>query len=141
MLLFRQNTVGVDVNPHTVEFCRSRGAMAELMQQDDLPFEDGSFDSALMDNVLEHIADPSALLAEVRRVLNTNGRMLVGVPGRCGWASDIDHKIFYDEVSLNVCVTASGFKLLETFHTPLCRSSMLDRALRQYCVYGLFQKA
>jgi hypothetical protein len=67
--------------------------------------------------------------------------LLVGVPGRRGWASDPDHKVFYDENSLRECVSDAGFKLTECFHTPLWRSSILDRYLRQYCVYGLFVKA
>src|SRR5437899_2599813 len=56
MLAFRPNTVGVDVNIRLVEHCRSLGFDACLMQPDVLPFEDGHFDSVLLDNVLEHIA-------------------------------------------------------------------------------------
>jgi SAM-dependent methyltransferase len=141
MLLHRPDTIGADVNPRTVEFCRSRGAQASLMQPDQLPFDDGSFDSALMDNVLEHIAQPEALLRDVHRVLRPEGRLLVGVPGTRGWASDPDHKVLYDEVSLRDCVNVAGFTLKESFHTPLWRSSFLDRHIRQYCVYGLFVKA
>jgi len=68
-LQFRPNTIGVDINAHTVAYCKARGLDARLMEPDVLPFEDASFDSALMDNVLEHIAEPAALLRELRRVL------------------------------------------------------------------------
>jgi len=141
MLMRREDTVGVDVNPHTVAFCISRGATAVLMKADKLPFATGEFDSALIDNVLEHISEPAPLLTEAHRVLRADGRLLVGVPGRRGWASDPDHKVFYDENSLRECVSSAGFTLTECFHTPLWRSSFLDRHLRQYCVYGLFVKA
>ena len=58
-LQFRPNTIGVDINAHTVAYCKARGLDARLMEPDVLPFEDGSFDSALMDNWLEHIAKPA----------------------------------------------------------------------------------
>jgi SAM-dependent methyltransferase len=138
MLLHRPETIGVDVNPRTVEFCRLRGAQANLMQPDDLPFEAGSFDSVLMDNVLEHIALPEPLLREVHRVLRPGGDLLIGVPGHRGWDSDADHKVFYDEASLLACVQPMGFRHAETFHAPLWRSAWFDHHLRQYCVYGLF---
>lgn len=138
MLMYRDNTVGVDINPRTVDFCNARGAHAVLMPPDELPFASGEFDSVLMDNVLEHIERPHQLLAETRRVLRPGGQILVGVPGRRGWASDPDHKVFYDEESLNACMAAAGFNAFERFYTPLWRSAWLDRRLRQYCLYGLF---
>jgi SAM-dependent methyltransferase len=141
MLVYRTDTIGVDINPNTVAFCNARGVTAVVMVPDQLPFDMATFDSVLMDNVLEHIAEPGPLLSEVHRVLRPGGRLLVGVPGRRGWASDPDHKVFYDENALRECVSAAGFTLTECFHTPLWRSSSLDRYLRQYCVYGLFVKA
>lgn len=39
--------------------------------------------SAHQGNVLEHLAEPSALLREVRRVTVFGDRVLVGIPGRC----------------------------------------------------------
>jgi SAM-dependent methyltransferase len=141
MLAFRPHTVGVDVNAGAVRACLARGADAQVMSIDQLPFSDALFDSALMDNVLEHIAEPAPLVAEAHRVLRSDGRLLVGVPGRRGWESDRDHKVFYNEDSLRKCVSAAGFTLTECFHTPLWRSSFLDRHVRQYCVYGLFVKA
>lgn len=139
MLDYRPGTIGVDVNPGTVEFCRRRGLPANQMEPDRLPFADGSFDSVLMDNVLEHIAEPGPVLAEVRRVLRPSGRLVVGVPGTRGWNSDPDHKVFYDERSLEQRLATAGFGLRELFHTPLVRSACLDRRLRQYCVYGVFE--
>ena len=137
MLSFRTGTVGVDVNPLLVEHCRSRGVEAHLSQSDRLPFRDQSFDGALLDNVLEHLADPRAVLSEIGRVLVPRGRLVVGVPGRRGYQRDSDHKVFYDEESLVRCLAASGFAVTDMFVTPF-RSRVLDRVLRQYCVYGVF---
>ena len=140
MLMHRGNTLGVDINPHTVAFCNARGANAVLMQPDELPFVSAEFDSVLMDNVLEHIPQPERLLSEVRRVLRPGGRLLVGVPGTRGWASDPDHKVFYDQDKLSACMAAAAFKTVESFYTPLWRSVWMDRHLRQYCLYGLFSR-
>lgn len=140
MLAFRPATIGTDINPRTVEYCRSIGLEAHLMEPDRLPFEAGRFDSALLDNVLEHVPQPAALLDDVRRVLKPGGRLLVGVPGRRGWDSDPDHKVRYDERSLSDCLQRAGFAEREIFHTPLWRSDWLDRRVRQYCIYGLFER-
>jgi SAM-dependent methyltransferase len=138
MLVYRPGSVGVDINPRTVELCRARGAAASLMAGDTLPFADAQFDSALMDNVLEHIEHPAPLLAEANRVLKAGGRLLVGVPGSKGWLHDPDHKVRYDASSLTKTITAAGFAHAETFYTPLWKSDWLDRNVKQHCIYSLF---
>jgi SAM-dependent methyltransferase len=140
MLVYRKNTVGVDINPHTVAFCKARGAEAHLMISDTLPFNTAEFNSVLMDNVLEHLVEPVPLLAEVRRVLSAKGRLLIGVPGRRGWDSDPDHKTRYDEGQLVATGERLGFRHLETFHTPWFQSNWLDYNLRQYCIYASFER-
>jgi len=47
-----------------------------------LPFEDHSFDSISIIGVLEHIADQKSILAELRRILKPQGRLIVCVPGK-----------------------------------------------------------
>jgi SAM-dependent methyltransferase len=45
-----------------------------------LPFRDGVFDGALLDAVIEHLARPQVVVAEVRRVLKPGGVVLAQVP-------------------------------------------------------------
>lgn len=45
-----------------------------------LPFADGSVDALYSSNVLEHVADLDALLADMRRVLRADGRAVHVVP-------------------------------------------------------------
>lgn len=45
-----------------------------------LPFRDGVFDGALLDAVIEHLARPHVVVAEVRRVLKPGGVVLAQVP-------------------------------------------------------------
>lgn len=137
MLAFRQNTVGADVNPQLVAYCVQRGLAAVSMNVDCLPFADSEFDSAVLDNVLEHLSEPGPLLREIGRVLKPGGVLLVGVPGVRGYASDDDHKRFYDERTLIGAVEGVGFQRRRVFHVPV-RSPLLSRLVRQYCIYGVF---
>jgi len=45
-----------------------------------LPFEDGSFDVVMLNQLLEHVFEPWDVLAEARRVLRPGGRLIVTVP-------------------------------------------------------------
>jgi SAM-dependent methyltransferase len=139
MLSFRPNTVGVDINPHNVAFCKELGRDAQIMMPDLLPFGDASFNSVLLDNVLEHIFEPTPLLAEIRRVLRPQGVVVIGVPGIRGQASDSDHKVFYAEAALSLIAEKNGFGVIKVFHMPLGRSLFLSRHLRQYCIYSVWQ--
>jgi ubiquinone/menaquinone biosynthesis C-methylase UbiE len=108
------------------------------MEPDRLPFEDASFDGTILDNVLEHLADPQPLLRETRRVLKRGAVLIAGVPGTRGYASDQDHKQFYDSTSLATLMKQSGFRRERIIRMPL-PLPMLDRYMRQYCIYGVFR--
>jgi SAM-dependent methyltransferase len=138
-LSYRVGSVGVDVNPSTVEWCRQQGLNAHVMNPDSLPFEEASFDSVVLDNVLEHLSEPHPLLKEIFRVLRPSGILVIGVPGKKGFACDPDHKVFYDEVFLVSTLGDAQFSLRQIFHMPF-RSELLNERMRQYCVYGVFQR-
>lgn len=140
LLRFRPDTHGVDINPRTVAWCTENGLRASLMEPDCLPFADAAFDSAILDNVLEHIQAPSALLTELYRVVKPGGTLVVGVPGHKGYGCDADHKVFYDKDRLQHAVGQAGFVCRSAFNTPF-RSSLLDRHLALYCLYGVFERA
>lgn len=136
---FRPKTVGVDINPATVAWCRENGLDVRLMEQDCLPFLDGEFDGVILDNVLEHLSSPESLLGEIARVMASGSTLVVGVPGKSGYASDPDHKVFYDEESLISVVNSAGFSHFKLLHAPV-RWKWLDRHMRQYCIYGVFRR-
>ncbi len=46
----------------------------------DLPFEDASYDTVLVTQVIEHVADHGAMLAEAHRVLRDGGTLIVSGP-------------------------------------------------------------
>ena len=140
MLSYRQNIVGLDVNPLNVAFCQKRQLEAYIMKPDVIPFKDKTFDSVLLDNVLEHIDKPSLLFKEIRRVLKPDGILLIGVPGIRGYQSDDDHKVFYDEKKLHVLAKKNHFKINHFFYTPIIKSTFLSKHIRQYCIYTQWSK-
>lgn len=81
-----QHAVGVDVNKKVVSKNRHLmpdGVELHLVERGKpLPFEDDTFDSASLLDVLEHVADQEAVLSEIRRVLKPGGRLIVTVPGK-----------------------------------------------------------
>lgn len=100
---------GADVNPRYVELARGRGVDAYLVQGP-LPFADRSFDTVLLFEVLEHLPDPDAVIAEARRVARKN--VLFTTPNSGGLTelrqsgllfehfADLDHKNFFTTKTL-----------------------------------------
>jgi len=138
-LNYHPHSVGVDINPSMINFCKESGHEVYLMKSNKLPFASGEFDSVIMDNVLEHLYQPEELLSEIHRVLSPNGRLVIGVPGYKGYVSDTDHKIFYDQLKLKTTVTKAGFAWVKTKTMPL-PIEKLQEYLNSFAWYGFFDK-
>src|SRR5437016_10746769 len=86
---------GVDVSTEALDFCRARGlSKVKHGAAEALPYEDASFDLVTGLDVVEHLDDDIAGLAEMRRVLRPGGRALLFVPAFMflwGVQDDISH--------------------------------------------------
>ena len=69
---------GVDINREYVKRANEKGIKAYVMNGNNIEFQDNSFDTVLLFEVLEHVADPSSILNEAKRVAKRN--ILITVP-------------------------------------------------------------
>lgn len=141
-LLYRANTVGVDINKHNIAYCIALGREALLIEANSaLPFPDHTFSGAILDNVLEHIPRDFAgpTLREVARVVRPGGNLIIGVPGEKGYHSDPDHKVMYTQRSLIALASKYGFTVQATFFMPL-NFRALDRYITAHCLYAVFKR-
>jgi ubiquinone/menaquinone biosynthesis C-methylase UbiE len=63
-----------------------------LGEAGDLPFDDGTFDVARSERVVQHVPDPAAAVAEMLRVVKPGGQVLVTDPDHGMWAPDLDDR-------------------------------------------------
>jgi len=116
MLAAHGQAEGVDISPQAVEFCRERGLdSVKLGAIEHLPYESNSFDLVTALDVIEHLDDDVAGLREMRRVLRTDGRLLVFVPAFMflwGVQDDVsNHRRRYRLPQLLKAVEAAGFSI------------------------------
>lgn len=62
---------GVELDERYVAAAAERGLPVHQGNGDRLPFDDGAFQTALLFEVIEHVSDPTALIAEALRVAGT----------------------------------------------------------------------
>jgi SAM-dependent methyltransferase len=106
-----ESYTGIDVSEEAVKAARARGR--EVMQADvdgRLRFEDASFDGVVLKDVLEHVADPVALVLEVHRVLRPGGRTFASSPDAQRWVwDDYTHRRPFTRKSFRLLFEDQGF--------------------------------
>ncbi|HEV3378608.1 MAG TPA: class I SAM-dependent methyltransferase [Thermoleophilaceae bacterium] len=98
----------LDVVAEYVERARSIGVDAQVYDGEHLPLPDGSVDTVILLEVVEHLDDPARLLHEARRVARRNVLVTTpnctqdfgDVPVEFSHMLDVDHKQFFTESSL-----------------------------------------
>lgn len=76
-LVAAQAYVGLEID--TPE-SRARGKADAYYDGRSFPFKDGDFSAVICNQVLEHVFEPEAFMAEIARVLKDGGRLLLTVP-------------------------------------------------------------
>ena len=85
--------VGVDINEEYIKIAQQKGVEAHLIK-DRLPFNDNSFDTVIMFELLEHVEDPDRILKEAKRVAKKN--ILVAVPNCEGFETLRNYGLTYE---------------------------------------------
>ncbi len=145
-------TVGVDVAAEPLRRARERDAELDLrLVSDDgeWPLQDASFDAVWAGETIEHVADTTAWLSQVRRVLRSGGSLLLSTPahGRLTMLAlalsarrmdahfdpRSDHLRFYTRRTLARLLADFGFEQIDVREAgglPGARRRLLASALR-----------
>jgi SAM-dependent methyltransferase len=78
---FTPHVFGVEIEGERVREALTNGVVAQSSAEA-LPFTDCSFDLVLSHEVIEHVADDGASVAEMVRVLKASGRLVLFCPNR-----------------------------------------------------------
>jgi SAM-dependent methyltransferase len=102
---------GIDGSPDAVEIAQGLGRNVIGGDVDEpLPFAAESFDAVVMKDLLEHVADPVALVCEVRRVLRPGGVLFASSPDAQRWVwDDYTHRRPFTKKSFRLLFADQGF--------------------------------
>lgn len=139
--LFKKKIIGVDINSFNIDVCKKRSFDARLLTKNMLvELGQGSFDTIVLDNVLEHILSPQPTLKNINNLLKDRGLLIVGIPvGDAGFKADQDHKVFYDEQGLDILLKRYNLIMIDHFYRPF-NNDTLRKNLRQFCYYSVYRK-
>lgn len=102
---------GIDGSPDAVDAARAKGreiALGDVAEP--LPFEDARFDGVVLKDLLEHVADPVAVVREARRVLRPGGLIFASSPDAQRWVwNDYTHRRPFTRRSFRLLFSDQGF--------------------------------
>jgi len=130
---------GLEINDYLIEYCKKNNLKVDKIENEKFPAEDNSFSSAILDNVIEHVSEPESLFKEIERVLKPKSILIVGVPGKKGYESDDDHKIFYNDKNIYSVIENYNFKRIKVLRMPI-PLKFLENYLNIFCNYYIFEK-
>ena len=130
--------IGLDGDAEGLRFCRERGA-ARLVRADgsSIPIRGAAAGVVLALDVLEHLEDDEAALAEIARILRPGGFLLANVPALPALFSEHDralgHRRRYRRGELEARARAAGFAILRStgWGFPLLPFVALSRRFRR----------
>lgn len=124
-LLNRPFVMGMDVSTYYIEEFRRRVPDVEVIQADIATLDNvdtlriHEFDTIFSSNVIEHIEDDRAALANMWRILSPGGTLVLLVPNYPALYGSMDaadlHFRRYDRDSLRELVVDAGFRLEKIF--------------------------
>jgi SAM-dependent methyltransferase len=105
--------IGIDGSEGMVTAAAEQGRRVQLGDVDGaLPFEDASFDGVVLKDLLEHVADPVAVVGEARRVLKPGGLAFASSPDAQRWVwNDYTHRRPFTRKAFRLLFADCGFEV------------------------------
>lgn len=128
---------GVDGSPEAVKAAADLGRNVRLVDLGGpLPFENASFQAAVVKDVLEHVPDPVLTVREVHRVLEPGGLVFASSPDAQRWVwNDYTHRRPFTRTAFRLLFADSGFQVdrvgFESVFPGTGRISALTRRKRR----------
>jgi len=79
---FNSSYTGIDISKDMLKLAKAKFPEAKLLQMDgeSLKFKPNSFDAVIVFGSLHHVPDPKKAVMEIRKVLSSNGVLLISEP-------------------------------------------------------------
>lgn len=128
-------TVGVELRSEVAAAAQENGDIDRVFNlnfiTEDLPADEGLFDTVIFSHVLEHFPDPEYILNKIKKYLSPDARLLIAVPNIRHWSVvvplifngrfdyqdsgilDNTHLRFFTKSSLIRMLEGAGFKVVE----------------------------
>jgi 2-polyprenyl-3-methyl-5-hydroxy-6-metoxy-1,4-benzoquinol methylase len=123
-----KNLYGVELSQYAVKKARVKGLDVKLGTLKEAGFSSNYFDIVTLQDVIEHVKDPRAEIAEVYRILKPEGIIFVVTPDIGGlWAKLLkdwwyhykpkEHIVYFSQKTIRKILKDAGFKKIETRRT------------------------
>lgn len=135
------DSAGIDIDKNCVDYCRDRDLDVREGNIYEIPFSDGSFNTVLCSNVLEHLDEPDSAMREISRVLLLGGRLIVSVPMKRAYKRDATHRRFWSELDLKLLFRRHNFLIRKVFCIPRLLSDHLPFLNGELTIIGVKDSA
>jgi ubiquinone/menaquinone biosynthesis C-methylase UbiE len=125
--------LGIDVSQFAIDFARKFASdelddktaefvLANATAGIEAPL--AAFDAVVCGEVLEHVDDPAALLAEIKRVVNPSGTAFVTT---VAFAANIDHVFLFENAAqIRALIVSTGWRILNEWVLPVYAQDTAD---------------
>jgi 2-polyprenyl-3-methyl-5-hydroxy-6-metoxy-1,4-benzoquinol methylase len=131
-----KNSIGVDHNADSVQYCRDNGLDAWTAQDFEVLFDSTEkFDNLLFAHVLEHLKneEQTILVKNYLKFLAPKGKVVIITPQIRGYKSDSTHLTFTDDVRIERILQDNGLEVISNKSFPL------PKIFGRYFKYNEFQ--
>lgn len=140
----------VDIDKEAIEHLKGQNIKAQQvnLNKQQLPFKNQKFDYILLLDILEHTADPRAILLEVKKRLSENGKIIITLPNDYHLLNKIrflfnknltidpfspfGHLHYFPIKSADSFIKNLGFRILHKKYIPAVKPLLIPQKLKNF---------